>query len=131
MWAVLAAAVINMGLGFLWYSPLLFGKQWMKLMGMRSGEMSQPGMPMWKSYGMTFIGALLMNYVLAYFIGYAYALTAAQGAVVGMWAWIGFIATPSLSGIVFGGKPKGLYLIDNGFYLAVLLINGALLAVWH
>ncbi|MBI3341870.1 DUF1761 domain-containing protein, partial [Candidatus Curtissbacteria bacterium] len=30
--AVVAAAVVNMVLGFLWYGPL-FGKPWMKMMG--------------------------------------------------------------------------------------------------
>ena len=29
-WAVLAAAVINMVIGAIWYSPSGFGKPWMK-----------------------------------------------------------------------------------------------------
>lgn len=126
--AVVVTAVVNMVVGSLWYSPLLFGKQWIKLSGMKMGD---PNMPMWMSYGATFVGALLMNYVLAYFSSFAFAYTPVEGAMVGMWAWLGFIATSSLSTVVFGGKPKGLYLIDNGYYLTVLLINGALLAWWR
>lgn len=33
LWSVLTAAVATMVLGFLWYSPLLFAKPWMILMG--------------------------------------------------------------------------------------------------
>ena len=33
-WAVLVAAVAVVGLGWLWYSPLLFFKPWMRLRGM-------------------------------------------------------------------------------------------------
>ncbi len=29
--ALLAATLANMGLGFLWYSPVMFAKPWMKL----------------------------------------------------------------------------------------------------
>ena len=33
VWTVLVAAVATMVVGFLWYSPALFAKPWMKLMG--------------------------------------------------------------------------------------------------
>ena len=33
VWALLAAAVASMVIGFLWYSPLLFAKPWMVAMG--------------------------------------------------------------------------------------------------
>ena len=32
-WAVLVAAVATMVIGFLWYSPILFARPWMRLMG--------------------------------------------------------------------------------------------------
>ena len=31
--AVIIASVANMALGYLWYSPTLFGKEWIQLMG--------------------------------------------------------------------------------------------------
>ncbi len=33
LWAILVAAISTMVVGFLWYSPLLFAKAWMKEMG--------------------------------------------------------------------------------------------------
>ena len=38
---VLAAAVASMAVGLLWYSPLLFGKPWMKLMGLTDKKTCQ------------------------------------------------------------------------------------------
>ena len=32
-WAVLVASVATMVIGFLWYSPILFARPWMRLMG--------------------------------------------------------------------------------------------------
>jgi Protein of unknown function (DUF1761) len=37
-WAVLVAAVVAFVMGGLWYSPLLFGKAWVKLRGMDSAQ---------------------------------------------------------------------------------------------
>jgi hypothetical protein len=37
--AVLFAVVASMVVGFAWYSPVLFGKQWMKLMGLTKENM--------------------------------------------------------------------------------------------
>ncbi len=39
--AVLGAAVLNMVLGALWYSPMLFGSSWMKEMKTNKKEMEE------------------------------------------------------------------------------------------
>lgn len=128
--AVTVAALINMVVGSLWYSPLLFGNKWIKLMGI--GGMDKPKMKtMAIQYGVTFAGAFVMCAILSYSLGYTFAYTAIDGALVGFWLWLGFIATSSMGSVVFGGKPKTIYLIDASYYLAVLVVNGALLAVWQ
>ena len=37
--AVAAATLSSMVLGFLWYTPILFGKQWQKAVGLRDEDM--------------------------------------------------------------------------------------------
>ena len=39
--AVLVAAIVNMVVGALWYSPLLFGKAWMKLTGFNKKQLKK------------------------------------------------------------------------------------------
>lgn len=128
--AVIVAAAVNMVLGFLWYGPL-FGKAWTKMMGFTKEDMEKAKKEgMTKSYAIAIVGALVMAYVFAHFISVGAAMTITSGATIGFWLWLGFIATTTLSGMLWGKKPFNLYLLENGYYLVLLLINGAILAVW-
>lgn len=131
--AVLVAAVANMALGFLWYSPFILGKPWMKLMGYHMHDkeqmekMQKEAMP---AYVASMIASLVMAYVLVNFIHFAVAKTALEGATIGFWAWLGFVGTTSLTGALFNKKKISLWAIDTGYFLAALLIMGAILAAW-
>ncbi|MDP3734714.1 MAG: DUF1761 domain-containing protein, partial [Nanoarchaeota archaeon] len=130
--AVLVAAIAQYALGALWYS-VLFGKQWMKLNGMekmdpKKMEEMKKGV-MW-SYAGGLVSSLVMAYVLAHFVDYTEAATAAAGAVAGFWIWLGFIATVTLGMVLWENKPFKLYLLNNAYNLLGLVIMGAILAVW-
>lgn len=129
--AVVVAAIVSMVIGSLWYSPMLFGKKWMKLMGWSPEEMEKRKKGMGMAYLWMFIGSLVMAYVLSYFLGYSQAATLVEGAWVGFWAWLGFVAPVMLGGMLWEGKPKELYLINSGHNLVNLLVMGAILAVWR
>lgn len=126
--AVLAATVAQMVVGFLWYSPLLFGKTWMKLMNLKENEMKKGNMA--SSMGLMFLFTLLLTYVLAHFIGYVGAKTFMGGAVTGLWVWLGFVVTTSAASSIFEKKPWRLYFLNNGHYLVNLVVGGGILAVW-
>ncbi len=126
--AVLIAAVLAMVLGFLWYGPL-FSKPWMKLVGMTKKDMEEQKGSMGKTYGMMFVSALLTAWILSNFVGYAGAQTWSAGAMVGFWAWLGFVATTMFSNVLFEKKPFPLFLIDAGYHLVNLLVMGAVLAM--
>lgn len=126
--AVLAAAIVNMALGSFWFSTKGFGKQWMALSGITPDPAKAKGMQ--KLYAIAFVGALVMSYVLAHFVDYAGAATIGQGAQAGFWSWLGFVAPVMLGMVLWEGKPWKLYVINTSYYLVLLLVNGALLAVW-
>ena len=129
--AVAAAAVINMLVGYAWFGPL-FGKAWLKTLGMSKDQMKAPkGAEMAKIYGVAVISALIMAYVLVHFIEASGGATSAStGAIIGFWAWLGFVATTTLGGVLWEKKSLTWFLITASYYLVVLVINGALLAVW-
>lgn len=137
--ALLVAAIIDMALGFFWYGPL-FGKQWMALSGITPQQITEKSKAkkseMNKLYFMAFIGALVMSYVLAVMIVFAqsYLIGAYSGVIlglkVGFLVWLGFIAPVLLGSVLWEGKPWKLYFLNIGYYLAVLLINGVVLASW-
>ena len=133
-WAVLACGVTSIVLGTLWYGPF-FGKKWMKLSGITMGKMDATAKrKMMTSYGIMTAGSLVMAYVLAHSLIFAAAYTStagiAAGLMVGFWTWVGFIAPTSMGATLWEGKSWTLWMINSGYYLALLLTMGIILALW-
>lgn len=124
--AVALAGVSAMVVGSVWYGPL-FGKEGMKLVGIKKEDVKKGEMP--KLYGIMFVGALLEAYVLSMFIHYAGAVGLFNGAKTGLWAWLGFVGPVMLGNYMFAKKPLKLFGIDAGYALANLLVMGAILAL--
>ncbi len=131
--AMLVVVIVSMVLGMAWYSPLLFGKIWMKHIGLHQKSKEEME-KMKKEAGPAYIGTVITSFVMAYvmshFVDYLQATTAVAGALSGFWLWLGFVATTSLSGYLFEKKPLVLYFINNGFNLVNMVLAGAILAVW-
>jgi hypothetical protein len=128
---VLLAAVASMVLGFVWYGPLL-GKPWMKEMGMTDKDMKEAQKKMMgPMYLLSFVGSLVMAFVLAHstvFAGsYMKVSGASAGLQAGFWSWLGFVAPVQMTDVLFGGKSWKLYQINTGYQLASLLLMGLVL----
>jgi len=127
---VLVAAVVSFAIGMAWYSPLLFGKAWMKLMGFTEGKVKEKKKGMGKTMAAGFAAVLVMSYVMAYIVGFSQAASVTEGAEAGFWVWLGFVATVMINSVLWEGKPVKLYALNVAHYLVVLLVMGAILAVW-
>ncbi len=134
--AVIVAAIAQMALGFIWYGPL-FGKQWTTLMGWSEAEMAAGRAKMekegWKTYGLQFIGALVMAYMLAHvsYLALVYASSPVNGGITSaFWMWLGFIAPVMMGTVLWDGKPWKLFFLQSGYYLVGLLIMGAIIGSW-
>jgi len=125
--ALVVAAIARFLFGWLWYSPLLFGKTWMSLTNCSPDEMKQR-MPLLASLDL--MSNFVMAFVLVHAVHYAGARNAGQGAAVGFFNWLGFIATVTLMLTLYEKRPLKLFWINNGFQLISLLIMGAIVAVW-
>src|SRR3989344_4502289 len=93
--AILLAGVVSMAVGFLWYGPMLFGKQWIKLMGYTDESMKKAQKEMGKTYTMSFVLTLIMAYVLSHVMGLSQSFYGNSGISTGLmtafWMWIGFV----------------------------------------
>lgn len=127
-WAVLVGAAINMVIGALWYSPALFAKPWMKLIGKTEKQLAAQANT---GYLVAAIAALAESFLLANVVMVFGATTAWNGAVLGAVVWACFVAATTLTQSYFSNEPKKLWAINSTYYLAVFIINGALLAVWR
>ena len=131
--AVLVGGVLIFLLGGLWYSPVLFARKWMALMGKTEADMraaaATGSMPL--MYLRAFLCGLISSWVLAIVLNHFINLTPLRGALVGVLCWLGFAGVTSYATAVFTMKPKLLWLIDSGLNLVSFVLAGILLAVWR
>jgi hypothetical protein len=131
--AITAVAVLNMVLGFLWYSPKVAGKRWLKLISQSETDIEQSKSKAWRgrTYFFIFLGSFVTSFVLANVVFYHAATSVYEGVLSGFWVWLGFVAMTGISSVFFEKKPQELFFINTGFQLLSLVVDGAILAVWR
>jgi hypothetical protein len=132
--AVFVAALSTMVVGFLWYSPLLFAKAWMREMGYdpndktRMEEMKKSAGP---AYGGSFVASLVSAFTLALILHGLRADDLHFGLMAGFHVWLGFVATVQFTGALFAKQSMKLFAINTGYQLVCYLLMGAILAAWR
>jgi hypothetical protein len=126
-WAVLMAAVAAWMLGALWYS--LLAKPWMAAAGVANASMQQNiGSPRaFLPFVIAFLAALVMAWVLAGIMGHLGQLTIKNGVISGAFCWLGFTIPAMTANYTFGQRRPLLLLIDGGYWLAALVVMGAII----
>lgn len=128
--AVLVCGVASMIVGALWYSPILFGKMWMKEHGYTEEDLKKnfnPGL----TYGFTFLLHLVVAFVLALIIEKTGITNIGDGLFIGLIVWIGFTAAPMVINSMFAKKSTNLVVIDSGHHLAQVLVFAVILTLWQ
>ena len=126
--AVIVAAIAMFGLGAIWYSPVLFVKQWAKAAGINREGSPGPGFPLIMVGA--FVLALIMAANLAFFLaGPSTTLGFAIGASIA--AGLGW-ATLSLWIIsLFEQRPFSYVLINGGYLTVGFALMGLILGLWR
>jgi len=129
LWPVLVSAVILWLLGAIWYSPVLFARPWMALLGINPGAANKkslvPGMIS------SLAGDFILAFVLDHVTHWANVGSWRGGAFIGGLVWLGFFAAPNYPQGIYENRPVKLFLINNGYWLVGLIIVGIVLAVWR
>ena len=131
--SVLAAGIATMILGFVWYSPALFAKPWMREMGYDlndKAKLKEMQKSAGATYGIAFLAGLVSAFMLAKILSITPIDTALYGMKLGLGVWLGFVATVQLTGALFMKSSMRLFAINTGYQLACYLVMGAILAVW-
>lgn len=130
--AVFLAAVVSIILGFLWYSPFVLGKPWMKEKGFTEESLKKAQKEMGKLYGVSFVISLITAYVLFHIMTMSTAFfhySALQtGLMSGFFVWLGFMMPVQLTAAIFGNKNWRLFGIDTGYQLVSILGMGIVIA---
>ena len=125
--SIIAAAVSAFVLGGLWYSPLLFGKRWMKETGIT--EESTKNASMIRIFSLAFILSLLASFFLAMFIGADAG--AGFGTLAGFMAGVGWVFT--FMGIIYLFESRTLahFLINSVYSIVSLTLMGLIIGLWQ
>ena len=130
-WPILISAIVSFGVGALWYSPILFGKDWLALMKISEKDIQDAQTKtMWKSYAAHFVANILSVGVLAFIIAISQATDATDGTLLGLVMWLGFVVPVGVSNLLWRKDPMKLVLIDTLQTLANLVISGAIIGAW-
>ncbi|MBA3671175.1 MAG: DUF1761 domain-containing protein [Gemmatimonadaceae bacterium] len=130
--AVLVAGILIFLLGGLWYSPVLFAKRWVGLMGKNDDETRAAAAGnMAGMYLLVFLCGLATAFALAVVILHFPPFTPLRGVLVAMLCWIGFTGATSYGTNMFSMQPRALWMINAGYNLVAFVVAGLLLVVWR
>jgi hypothetical protein len=126
--AVIVCAMLNLVLGAIWYSPMLFYKAWKKENNLSDDDLKKVN-PV-KTYGLTILLALIMSYNMAFFLGDA-KTDAAWGTTAGFLAGFGWAALIFTVIALFEIRSWKYILINGGYIVVYFTLIGFILGAWR
>jgi len=129
--AVLVAAITVFVLGWLWYSPFLFYKPWMRARGIDPAvAMAGAKMPAGKLV-IELVRCIVLAYVIARFVALL-GITSWMGAVhFGVMLWIGFPVILLVGSVLWENTPVKVAGIHAGDWLVKMLVIPIIVTVWQ
>ena len=125
---IVVAAAAVMVISSLWYSKMVFGKTWQKLVGLKDSDMQKgAGMAIAKAAVLSLLTAYVLSHLI--YLSYSfYDLSWVQtGLTTAFWVWLGFVFTWQMMNGAFEQRPNKLVLINVSNQLVNLLVMGAIL----
>ena len=126
--AVVVAAVVALVIGFIWYSPRVFGNRWMAYLGTTQAQLGNPG-PTGMLVGV--VASLINAWALAVLALNLGGKSVTDGVLLGVLAWLGFMATITAAQISFEKKSWGLWVLNNAHNLLVQVLMAAIVTIWR
>lgn len=126
--AVVLAMIASMALGAAWY--IILSRQWLAATG-RSMEQITSGSG---GQAAPFIWGAVMQLVMAYFLALLTPvilgeMSVANAVIVGLHLWAGFIMTSMILNHRYQGASWSLAVIDGGYLLGVVVLQGIVLGL--
>lgn len=126
--AVFAAALSTFLVGGLWYSPILFGKVWLRVNGFT--EAQAQGFNKARAFGGAFVLALIMSANLAMFLADP-ATTLLWGITAGALAGAGWVAAGLAVVALFENRSWTYIFVNGGYLIVAFVLMGAILGAWR
>ncbi|MDQ3576504.1 MAG: DUF1761 domain-containing protein [Actinomycetota bacterium] len=128
--AVIVATIAFFALGGLWYSNLLFGKQWSAAVGWEATEGDKPPITL---YLMPLLTCFISSVAVAILAAATDTDTVGEGLVLGLVTGLGLAAMALLvTGFFDPKKPQPMVwvAITSAYHIVGLVIVAVIVAVW-
>jgi hypothetical protein len=122
--ALVAAACIS----GLWYSPMLFGRQWVALRSQALNVAADSYIAPWKSL-VEIIREIVVAYVLTRLVSRLKITRLTSALNLGFWIWMGFPVTMLVGASLWDNKPWALSLIHGGDWLTKMIVMSVLITL--
>jgi hypothetical protein len=127
-WAVLVAAIANLIVGALWYSPALFYNAW-KSENNKTDE-DFKNINLGKLYGISTILSVIICYNMAFFLGDANT-DWVWGTTAGFLTGFGWAAMIFVIIAMYEQKSIRYMLINGGYIVVYFTLIGFILGIWR
>lgn len=115
---VIVAAVIALIISILWYSPMLFGSMLLK-QNLKAKN--------WLLFvTLLFPILVLMSFFLAVIGFYLNVASFRDGAILGLFIWLGFVLPPHLFSVFIAKKGWKVFFLEDGIWLINLALLGGI-----
>ena len=133
--AVIGATIVAMGVGALWYSPMLFAKKWMEVIGVTNADYeankAEKNRMMMKLLALQLVLTFVQAYIIAHFIK---AWSDASGVETALFIFVGFVVPTLAMNSMWGNESSKnawmRFLIQAGGQLVIFVLFGLIFGMW-
>jgi hypothetical protein len=131
--SIVVAALAAWIFGAIYYTTL--GKAWLAAQGKteESCKIENAGkstLAKIAPFILSFIGALIMGFVLYGILVHTGKFTLRAGVISGAYCWFGFVLTTVVVNNAYSGRKPMLTVIDSTHWLSVLVVIGGIIGAW-
>ena len=131
--SVVVAAVTSFIFGAIYYTTL--GKHWLAAQGKTADSCKienagKSAMAKVTPFILSFVGALIMGFVLYGILVHTGKFTLRAGVISGAFCWFGFVLSTVAVNNAYSGRKLMLTVIDSAHWLGALVIIGGIIGAW-
>lgn len=128
---IVLAALSTMLVGGIWYAKAVFGKQWMKMVGLSDKDVETGAA---KALGLTLIISFISAYVLAHvaYLSHAFFDTSflQDSLMTAFWLWLGLTAGRMVTHDLFERRPTKLTIMNIGNEFVTIMVMGLVIGLF-